>query len=454
MGKPMTKLARLCSCAAAATIAFSSSAFATTIDVLVLYTDGVTARYGAGVESRINQVVNVTNQVYSDSDLNLQLRLVHSQHINYTDNNHPQTALEELTCDLTRFQSHNECNRGSAFNAVDNLRDQHGADMVILMRPYLAAHDGVCGIAWIGGNGTDGDFSNKVWRETAMSVVGLDGPCADWVTSHELGHNMGLTHSSLQDARGGTYTWAWGHGKANDFATIMGYAWVFGNSTRKAYNFSNPDLDCYGSPCGIPKNQSGAADAVAAIEVTAPQIAAYTASTSDGGSDNGGDTPPPPAGSPEQLKQIFIQEKETLAALKLVKDQKKQELLAAKTPYKEAHLVYKTALKAYQSALNQQQKFLDKVNVATAQYNASSGESLSYQQKLLAKVQKHTDSYNAATQLVNDTAQQLNAVTPAYQAALNAYNAAVTAFNTAKDAVVAQKAVVEEAKQNYINAKA
>ncbi|GGA66086.1 hypothetical protein GCM10011369_04500 [Neiella marina] len=453
MGKSKTKLAQICSCAIAATIAFSSSALATTVDVMVLYTDGITSRYGASVDSRINQVISVSNQVYSDSALNLQLRLVHSQKISYTDNNHPQTALEELSCDLTRFQTHNECNRGSAFSSVDSLRDQHGADMVVLMRPYKSAHNGVCGIAWVGGNGTNGDFSNKVWRETAMSVVGLDGPCADWVTSHELGHNMGLTHSSLQDARGGTYSWAWGHGKTNDFATIMGYAWVFGNDTRKAYNFSNPDLDCYGSPCGIPKNQAGAADAVAALKVVAPQIAAYTAATSGGGSDNGGGTPPP-AGSPEQLKQIFIQEKETLAALKLVKDQKKQELLAAKTPYKEAHLVYKTALKAYQSALNKQQKYLDKVNVATAQYNASSGESLSYQQKLLAKVQKHTDAYNTATQVVNDTAQQLNAVTPAYQAALNAYNAAVTAFNTAKAAVVDQKVVVENAKQNYINSKA
>jgi len=65
----------------ASSLAFSSYLSATTIDIMVLYSDGVEQQYGQGVESRINQIINVSNDVYQNSDLDISLRLVHQQKI-------------------------------------------------------------------------------------------------------------------------------------------------------------------------------------------------------------------------------------------------------------------------------------------------------------------------------------------------------------------------------------
>jgi len=237
----------------------------TVVDVLVIYTPGVAARYGGDPSTRINHLINVSNQVYDDSDINVELRVVHTMQVNYPDTGDAEDALRDMT-----FKRH------SAFNQVNTIRDQYGADMVILYRPYSSSHNS-CGIAWVGGYGTNGYFGAG-WKNYAYSHVASD-TCADYVTVHELGHNMGLNHSRLQNGTGGTFEHALGHGVYGSFTTIMAYQSAFGVGyySGKVYKFSNPNLSCRtGQACGVDRADSvNGADATHTINITAPQIANY-----------------------------------------------------------------------------------------------------------------------------------------------------------------------------------
>ncbi len=240
-----------------------------TIDLLVLYSPGVTARYGSGVDTRVNHVVNVANDAYRLSEAGLRLRVVHREEVAVSDTISSDAALDQVTM-----------NQG-VFQGVDAQRSQVGADLVVLLRPYVG--DGVCGVAWVGGYLANGNFSRS--RRYGYSHVSID--CSDVVLPHELGHNMGLTHSRRQDGSGGTFPWALGHGVDNRFATVMAYAQAFG--APRVSLFSSPNLTCNGLPCGVDRNDPvNGADAVHTLQHGRTQIAAYTASVA----------PPPPQPPP------------------------------------------------------------------------------------------------------------------------------------------------------------
>lgn len=243
----------------------SGNVAAVTVDLMVLHTPGVAKLYNGDADTRAQHLINVANQVYSNSGLDLTLRLVHSQQVNYPDLGKDDAALSDLT-------------QGShqAFNDVSALRSQYGADMVVLLRPEDPAYQGRCGLGWVGGTNssgrTDGNMSND--KSNMFSHVVVQG-CPDITLVHELGHNMGLNHSWLQDNKGGgTFSYALGHGEPGLFSTIMGNPGLFGVSNSE-YVFSSPALQCKGRPCGVAIGQPNEADAVSALKVTVPQIADF-----------------------------------------------------------------------------------------------------------------------------------------------------------------------------------
>jgi len=203
----------------------------------------------------------VANQVYRDSGVAITLRPVHHQLVPYNDIDDMDTALDHLI-----NESH------PAFAGLSELRASYGADLVMLFRPLEITADR-CGLAPVGGFRTAGYFERELELQYAFSHIAIDCP-VDIAVAHELGHNMGLTHSHREDGYGGTFNFATGFGIDGQFATVMAYPAAFNTDTRVA-QFSNPQADCLGYACGVEADKELGADAVQALNLVRQQIANY-----------------------------------------------------------------------------------------------------------------------------------------------------------------------------------
>lgn len=118
-----------------------------------------------------------------------------------------------------------------------------------------------------------GDFSDPA--EMALGYAWVAADCAqDLVLAHEIGHNMGLTHSHREDGYGGTFDFATGYGVDEEFATVMATPSRFSVPNRTSI-FSNPDLQCGESACGRPQNEDMGANATATLNIVAPQVESW-----------------------------------------------------------------------------------------------------------------------------------------------------------------------------------
>jgi hypothetical protein len=237
------------------------------IDVLALFTPDVRQMYGGHAATRINQMFSVANQIFQDSGVGITLRPVYHNEVNYPGRDVDfYTQLDELT-----YGDH------PAFRQVSQLREQYGADLVVLFRP-MTGQARLCGLANLGGYQTYGDLTAFDESEYAFSLVGIDCPVSSALV-HEIGHNLGLTHSHLEDGGGGTFPFATGHAVDNQFATVMANPARFG-SARRAAVFSSPQLDCgAGLACGVHHGDPHqGADAVRALNLVRFQAANYRSS--------------------------------------------------------------------------------------------------------------------------------------------------------------------------------
>ncbi|HAO31572.1 MAG TPA: hypothetical protein DCQ84_01280, partial [Candidatus Competibacteraceae bacterium] len=89
------------------------------------YTPGLASQLGSGLTARLDQLVALSNQAYRDSGVYINLRLVHSQQVNYSDATTNDVALDALTDGAD-----------PALANVASLRDTYGADLVSLIRPF------------------------------------------------------------------------------------------------------------------------------------------------------------------------------------------------------------------------------------------------------------------------------------------------------------------------------
>lgn len=209
------------------------------IDLLVLYTKEARNRIGgaASMQTKINHLISRLNNVYSRSNIKVRAKAVHTEMLNFPgSDNVSDVALEKLTRHLK----------------VISLRNQHQADFVVLLTLSKPVNGWrICGNAWVNRGGAEGLDSHDATG--ALSVVGINGCSADTL-AHEIGHNMGLTHSEKQGDVGSSYPYARGYGVDFEYTTIMAYEYLF--NAKRVSRFSNPNFEKLSSD-GITKIRMG-----------------------------------------------------------------------------------------------------------------------------------------------------------------------------------------------------
>ena len=237
-----------------------------TIDVLALFSKGLSERYGGDPTTRIQHLFTLANEILANSEAQLSFRLV---------------GLAEVQIDESSRRSRPE-------RAVQDMEaERHGADLLVLFREP-APGQGVCGYASLGSYKSRGRFEFSRERRSLAVVL---GGCGAGTLTHELGHVMGLGHSVWQIGNSPVGTWRWsrGHAVDHDFGTIMTYGPQHGAGTRLEV-FSDPQSQCTGTqgqagPCGVAGEETNGADAVTSLNATRFQIARFRESKPDADGD-------------------------------------------------------------------------------------------------------------------------------------------------------------------------
>lgn len=213
----------------------------TVVDILLLYTPNIVDAYpGDQTAILLNNLISETNQTFVNSNINVQLRLVRSELVNYTQPSN-FTALDDIIAalddDITTASD-------PSLDKLQQWRDASGADIVSMIRTHDLDERDVCGVAMF--PNSDNDVLANV------SNIGISGGsnCGKTFT-HEIGHNFGAGHQ----ANNGESVGALGNsgallvpGKFNTIMSSIGTGDI--NRDYKLRIFSNIETTCGGITCG------------------------------------------------------------------------------------------------------------------------------------------------------------------------------------------------------------
>ena len=203
----------------------AAEASAVEVDLMMLYTSKFKKHYGDSSEAVLQNLFDVAQDAYRQSDTGVDLHLVDMEQVPedspLNDDSSISRMLENLSSD----------------GYAAELRRRHHADMVSLLSYYPGS--GYCGLG-------DTPYRSDDSMISAFSAVYVKDAsesgsyCSDLSLAHEMGHNFGCHHDrdhTNADENGETmYPYAFGYDVPDTFATIMSY-----DSPEIAY-FSNPDI--------------------------------------------------------------------------------------------------------------------------------------------------------------------------------------------------------------------
>gem|GEM_PF-165992 len=238
------------------------------IDLLVVYPASVRSDAGgtSAIQAEIVKAVADSNLCYRNSQVNVQLRLVHMEEVSYT----PTGMLET---DLSRLKATND----GHIDNVHALRDSYGADLVALLTTASNSGGLASTLMHPSLDFESSGFSVNVWTQISAPSYTL---------AHEIGHNMGCLHN-VEDSSGVTALYDFGafcYGKrwmnsGQGVKTVMSYD----TSPSSTYPttipyFSNPLVDYQGTLTG----NAGSADNAQVLSSTAPYVSNFRTSVVQG----------------------------------------------------------------------------------------------------------------------------------------------------------------------------
>jgi len=189
------------------------------INVLVVVDANDAGTNNGTTNTKIDHFMSVSNQVFQNSVVPAKLNVVGVQPYSFS-NTTSKGALSEVY--------HNQ--------TIAAVRNSVHADVVVIYRNNV--NDGLCGIAYL----------NKT-LDANIAYAHVSLACPSTTTAHEVGHTMGLAHSSRKTSAQGHLAYGHGYGIDGEFATIMSYRSTYNTSVR-LFNYSSPNLECQGYTCG------------------------------------------------------------------------------------------------------------------------------------------------------------------------------------------------------------
>ncbi len=244
----------------------------TLIDVMVVWTPNARAATGgteAGIRSLVELAVANANTTYTNSLVPVQLRLVYSGEVAFTENT------GNIQGDLSALAGKTD-GRGDNVHA---LREQYAADIVSLVGSGYTSGSGACGMGYLMGS------PSTSFASEAFNVVDQACAAGNLTFAHEVGHNQGLHHDPPSAIGYGTpsYSYAYGYqDPGGAFRTVLSY----GGAVRIPY-LSSPAVSYGGRVTG-----TSSQDNARALRGTAGTVSAFR-----GGTTAPPPPPPPPSGA-------------------------------------------------------------------------------------------------------------------------------------------------------------
>lgn len=368
-----------------------------TLDVLFLYSQAVADMYDGNPNTRINHLIETTNAIFEDSELNIEVRPVDVIQHTINDDITPTELMVGAKTDAD----------------IQALRESYGADVVLMYRPF---QDGTqCGLSYRPSS------MNSTWRGLAFASVN----CATYVTAHELGHTMGLAHSHAQDSTA-LLPYAMGHGEQGQFATVMAYGSAY--DAPKIYKFSSPQADCNGLPCGVEEGEALQADAVKALKQTAPIVAALQDSAIDQQCDANNVL--------EQIETNVRSQKSAWESATATLNTINQHVDHAKATYDAALAQYRELIfQDYYPAYQAYQASRKELTVVLTAYKAGEASNVALNDVYSIYV-KDYQAYKLASKAINDFYS-------------NTYQVAINELKTQRNAQAVQQAIADQAFAEY-----